>query len=58
MRTPKDCQLIAASVITSSDTQLALVFGLLVAAYIKHPGALFWDVLVKFLEKRANAALF
>lgn len=55
MRTARDCQFIAASVITNNDTEFALLFGLLCGAYLKHPDALFWDTLVRFLEKRLEA---
>jgi len=49
--------MIAAAVISSSDTHLALLFGLLVGDYLKYPDALFWDVLVRFLQKRTMACL-
>jgi hypothetical protein len=53
MRGEEDCQYIAAAVITEcgdSGSGLALLFGLLCGAYLKHPDALFWKVLIDFLR--------
>ena len=56
MRDRRDCQHIAAAVISNSpDTHFALLFGLLCGAYLRHPDALFWDVLSRFLQKRIQS---
>jgi hypothetical protein len=55
VRKPADCRYILASVITTpelTEASLAMLLGLLGGVYVNHPEALFWDVLVKFLEKR------
>jgi hypothetical protein len=57
VRDSSDCHYIAAAVITNEQTTLALLFGLLAGAYLNHPDALFWDVCVKFLEKRPTGEI-
>lgn len=57
MRDQRDCREIAAAVVTCDDVQLALILGLLCGSYIDHPDALFWDVLIKYLQKRMQATI-
>ena len=57
MRSPEDCRFISAAVITNEQTALALLFGLLCGAYLKKPDALFWDVCIRFIEKRSTGEI-
>jgi hypothetical protein len=55
MRQVEDCRVIASAVITNNDCNLALILGLLCGAYLCKPDALFWDVLVRYLQKRVQS---
>lgn len=51
-RTEKDCIHLGAIIAELNDSQLALLFGLLIGSYLLKPNALFWDVLERFSVQR------